>query len=99
MLFRSTGIGYKPTDEITVTPDIPNLKARVKMTEEGQIIAIDVLEQACNLTTIPEITINSLTGGGLEVRPILTFTKIEDFDRLEGAPAPQDLVRVIDCVS
>ena len=95
----STGIGYKPTDEITVTPDIPNLKARVKMTEEGQIIAIDVLEQACNLTTIPEITINSLTGGGLEVRPILTFTKIEDFDRLEGAPTPQDLVRVIDCVS
>ena len=97
----STGIGYQPTDQITITPDIPNLRARVKMTEQGQIIAIDVLEQACNLTTIPEITINSLTGGGLEVRPILTFTKVEDFDRLEGAPDPnsQDLVRVIDCVS
>ena len=95
----STGIGYLPTDEITITPDIPNLKARVKMTEAGQIIAIDVLEEACNLTTIPEITINSLTGGGLQVRPILTFTRIEDFDRLAGAPAPQDLVRVIDCVS
>lgn len=95
----STGIGYQPTDEITITPDIPNLQARVKMTQDGQIIAIDVLEEACNLTTIPEITINSLTGGGLEVRPILTFTRIEDFDRLAGAPAPQDLVRVIDCVS
>ena len=95
----STGIGYLPTDEITITPDIPNLKARVKMTEAGQIIAIDVLEEVCNLTTIPEITINSLMGGGLQVRPILTFTRIEDFDRLAGAPAPQDLVRVIDCVS
>ena len=95
----STGIGYQPTDEITITPDIPNLKARVKMTEAGQIIAIDILEQSCNLTTVPEITINSLMGGGLQVRPILTFTRIEDFDRLAGAPAPQDLVRVIDCVS
>jgi hypothetical protein len=95
----STGIGYLPTDEITITPDISNLKARVKMTEAGQIIAIDVLEEACNLTTIPEITINSLTGGGLQVRPILTFTRIEDFDRLAGAPEPRDLVRVIDCVS
>jgi len=95
----STGIGYLPTDEIAITPDIPNLKARVKMTEAGQIIAIDVLEEVCNLTTVPEITINSLMGGGLQVRPILTFTRIEDFDRLAGAPAPQDLVRVIDCVS
>lgn len=97
----STGIGYQPTDEITITPDIPNLKARVKMTEAGQIIAIDILEQSCNLTTVPEITINSLMGGGLEVRPILTFTRIEDFDPLlssEGS-TPQNIVRVIDCVS
>lgn len=95
----STGVGYSVDDTITVTPEIPNLKAKVKMTEAGQILAIDVLEKACNLTTIPEVTINSLTGGGFEVRPVLEFTRIENFIASPDPVDLQNLVRVIDCVS
>ena len=39
----STGIGYAPTDEITITPNIPNLEVSVQMNEEGQIVQMQVL--------------------------------------------------------
>lgn len=93
----STGIGYKPTDTITVTPDIPNLQAGVRMTEEGQIIEIKLLNQPCGLQEIPTITINSQTGVGAVFRPVLNVRRVETFDRLEQFD-PQKLVTVIDCV-
>ena len=74
----STGVGYTPEDEITITPDIPNLRAGVKMTQAGQIIAIDIVESVCGLTDIPFVTINSQTGAGVQIKPILSFTKVQD---------------------
>ena len=74
----STGVGYTPEDEITITPDIPNLRAGVQMTQAGQIIAIDLVESVCGLTDIPVVTINSPTGAGAQIKPILSFSKIED---------------------
>jgi len=74
----STGVGYTPEDEITITPDIPNLRAGVQMTQAGQIIGIDLVESVCGLTDIPVITINSPTGAGAQIKPILSFSKIED---------------------
>lgn len=95
----STGIGYQPTDTITITPDIPNLQAGVRLTEEGQIIEITLLNQPCGLSEIPEITINSRTGTGAVFRPVLEVTRVENFEtdpdlRFAGTK----LVRVIDCV-
>lgn len=93
----STGIGYKQTDSISITPDIPNLQASVKLTEEGQIIAITVLNSPCGLNEIPEITINSATGVGAVFRPTLSVQRVEDFDSAATFD-PKKLVRVIDCV-
>ena len=77
---KNTGIGYTENDSITITPNISNLVASVKMTEFGQIFDIEIAEPICGLTGLPEIEIESLTGVGADIEPILSFTRIEEFD-------------------
>ena len=74
-----TGVGYTVNDSITITPDIPGLTAAVQMTEFGQIVSIQVGSNACGLITLPEIEINSPTGAGAVIEPILSFTPITEF--------------------
>jgi hypothetical protein len=92
----STGIGYKPNDTVTITPNIPNLQAIIKLTEEGQIIQIQILNNSCGLNEIPEISINSATGVGAIFRPILNIKRVEEFDS-NAAYDPKKLVTVVDC--
>ena len=99
----STGIGYSPTDEITITPDIPNLEVSVSMNDQGQVIEMQILDSVCGITEMPDIDINSLTGAGLEVRPILSFNRIvDDFpqevsDRVVEVPigTDEDAIRIL----
>lgn len=72
----STGIGYKPTDKIIITPDISNLNARVSITESGQILSIDLENKICGLTEIPTVTIISDNGSGIDVRPIFDIVNV-----------------------
>ena len=74
-----TGVGYTVNDSITITPDIPGLTAAVQMTEFGQIVSIQVGSNACGLPGLPEIEINSPTGAGAVIEPILSFTPITEF--------------------
>ncbi len=62
------------------------------MTEAGQIFEINIREKVCGLIDIPEITINSDTGGGAQIKPKLSFIKITD-DIEEGLP-PQTIIAV-----
>ncbi len=99
----STGIGYTPTDEITITPNIPNLEVSVSMNEQGQVIEMQILDSVCGITEMPDIDINSLTGAGLEVRPILSFNRIVDdspqevSDRVIEVPigTDEDTIRIL----
>jgi hypothetical protein len=75
-----TGIGYTTNDNIIITPDIPGLTAAVQMTEFGQIISIQIGTNACGLPGYPDIEINSPTGEGAIIEPILSFTRVSDFD-------------------
>lgn len=92
----STGIGYSQDDTISIEPNIPDLEVRVRLTELGQIVQMQIINTSCGLDQIPEITINSKTGGGASFRPIIEFTPKNQF---KGAPVrDSDIVRVIDCV-
>ena len=82
----NTGIGYTEEDSITLTPDVPNLNASVSMTEFGQIFDIEINEPVCGLETIPEVIINSPTGNSAVIQPIVSFTRVEDFDDASGDP-------------
>ena len=79
-----TGIGYTTNDNIIITPDIPGLEATVQMTEFGQIVSIQIGTNACGLPGYPDIEINSPTGEGAIIEPILSFTRVSDFDESAG---------------
>lgn len=78
-----TGVGYTVNDSITITPDIPGLTAAVQMTEFGQIVSIQIGSNACGLITLPEIEINSPTGEGAIIEPIVSFTPIAEFNETD----------------
>lgn len=97
-----TGIGYTINDTVTINPDVPNLEASIKLTPQGQIVAIDISNIPCDLNQIPEITINSNTGSGAKIRPILSFTRVNKVEQFDSQSArnfkSENLIRVIDCV-
>ena len=50
------------------------------MTEFGQIISIQIGTNVCGLPGYPDIEINSPTGEGAIIEPILSFTRVSDFN-------------------
>jgi hypothetical protein len=84
----STGIGYKPTDTVKITPNLEGLKAVVKMTESGQIIDIQLSNRICGITDIPEIEINSDAGAGVEIKPVFEIIRVN--------PLPGDGTQQVD---
>jgi hypothetical protein len=75
-----TGVGYTVNDSIAITPDIPGLTAAVQLTEFGQIVSIQIESDVCGLGGYPEIEINSQTGEGAVIEPILSFTPVAEFN-------------------
>ena len=95
----NTGIGYSVEDTVTITPDAPGLNVRITMNEEGQIIALNIISPSCGLTEVPKVTINSATGAGADIQPILKFYTLDAYNELQDNNyKSQELVQVIDCV-
>jgi len=76
----STGIGYTINDTIKITPEIENLEAAVRMTENGQIVEIQLLNSVCGITEIPDVEIESETGDGAVIVPKLTPVLVPEDD-------------------
>lgn len=93
-----TGIGYSPTDTVSITPDVAGLQVKVQITEIGQIVAMEVLSSGCGFGEVPEITINSDTGAGLKVRPVMRFVNRDQYLQEQPDFDPARLIKVIDCV-
>lgn len=74
----STGVDYEPTDQIVITPNIPNLNAIVAITESGQILSIDLANKVCGLTEIPSIEVKSKNGSGVDIRPKFDIVNISN---------------------
>jgi len=97
----NTGIGYSPEDSVSITPDIPGLQVNVQMTEVGQIVAMNIVTLGCGIVETPEITINSSTGAGLQVRPVLSFyDKTTYAKNINTRPdfSEEKLIQVTQCV-
>jgi len=93
-----TGIGYLPTDSVSITPDLAGLQVKVQITEIGQIVAMEILSSGCGFGEVPEITINSDTGAGLKVRPVMRFIDRNQYLKEQPDFDPARLIKVIDCV-
>ena len=86
-----TGLGYSPYDIISSQCG----SLRVKLDDAGRIIGADVIEANRGCTVIPNLTINTETGFGALVRPIMKFRKLEEYD--DTIPE-KGIINVVDCV-
>ena len=65
--------------------------------QNGYIVGATVVNGGSGFTALPDITINSDTGAGAKIRPVLKFTKVDDASQL--AQVTQDaVVTVISCI-
>ena len=65
--------------------------------QDGLIVGVNVVNGGFGFTKLPEITINSDTGAGAKLLPVLKFTKVDDASQL--AQITQDaVVTVISCI-
>ena len=87
-----TGVGYEEGDTIT-TSDGQVLEPII---QGGRIIGANPIDVR-DVTELPDLTINSDTGFGAMVRPILNIMKVEDYEK-PILPTTK-VIQVIDCVS
>ena len=65
--------------------------------QDGFIVGADVVNGGFGFTKLPDLTINSDTGAGARLLPVLKFTKVDDASQL--AQVTQDaVVTVISCI-
>lgn len=87
------GISYDEDDTIEIVPDEG---AEIEpIIIDGHIVDINIINGGQGFTSIPTITINSKTGIGAELTPVLGFKPIDQADPID----PGKIVTVIDCVS
>jgi len=92
----NSGTGYSVNDSISITPDIPNLQANVRISDTGQILEIQLTDTICGISGYPEIQINSPTGEGFVIEPKLSFIPIPEFpDVVDGI----DIVEIDSSIS
>jgi len=113
VVVENTGFGYDDNDTVSVgggsvgssggsltgsdTVQNPGQAEVELITEDGLITGANVINGGFGFTKIPEITINSDTGAGAKLVPVLKFTKISDASQL--AEISQDaVVTVISCI-
>ena len=73
--------------------------------QNGLIVGATVVNGGFGFTGLPDITINSDTGAGAKLLPVLKFTKVDDASRLADTDTPFDrtlsqdvVVTVISCI-
>ena len=103
-----TGFGYDDNDTADVM--IPDGNGGEVVDESGSQVELDISDgfiigasvvpggQGFGFTELPRIRINSDTGVGATLRPILKFTRVDDANALEFATSQNAVLTVIDCV-
>ena len=115
VVVQNTGFGYNENDTITVEngsitgtdatgDDVQSAnpgQAEVNLkVEDGFIIGAEVVNGGFGFTDLPDLTINSDTGVGARLLPVLKFTKVDDAKQSADSPQiDQDaVVTVISCI-
>jgi len=107
----NTGFGYEDGDTVTVEGGTVNDglglgddasqqpgQAEVELIiEDGLVAGANVINGGFGFTNLPDLVINSDTGAGARLKPVLKFTRVEDAAEL--AQITQDaVVTVISCI-
>ena len=97
VVVENTGFGYDDNDTASVSGEGEG-EAEVELKiQDGLIVGVNIVNGGFGFTKLPEITINSDTGAGAKLLPVLKFTKVDDASQL--AQVTQDaVVTVISCI-
>ena len=104
VVVENTGFGYDDNDTASVSggsvssagDSVGQAEVELKI-QDGLIVGVNVVNGGFGFTKLPEITINSDTGAGAKLLPVLKFTKVDDASQL--AQVTQDaVVTVISCI-
>lgn len=68
----NTGIGYTSGD--TITSEGTDILIKPKLDDDGRIYSLDIVNPGSSITTYPILTINTQSGSGAILRPVLSFT-------------------------
>ena len=97
IVLQNTGFGYQEGDTIKVEGGGGQATAEL-IIEDGYVAGAKVIDGGFGFTDLPELLINSDTGSGARLLPVLKFTKVEDAAEL--AQVSQDaVITVIDCIT
>ena len=107
VVVENTGFGYDDNDTASVSggsvasagDSVGQAEVELKI-QDGLIVGVNVVNGGFGFTKLPEITINSDTGAGAKLLPVLKFTKVDDASQLaQLAQVTQDaVVTVISCI-
>lgn len=88
----NTGIGYSSDDMIESECGI----LKPVLDDEGRVIGADIISSELGCTTLPILAINSATGVGAIIRPVMKYTRRSE---IKVDIPPEKVLRVVDCVS
>ena len=92
----NTGFGYEDGDTVTVEGGTGQAEAEL-IIEDGLVAGANIINGGFGFTNLPDLVINSDTGAGARLKPVLKFTRVEDAAEL--AQITQDaVVTVISCI-
>ena len=112
VVVTNTGFGYEDGDTVTVDggttgtgtdvgtgTGIGTGGAEVELEiQDGRIIGAKVTNGGFGFTNLPDLTINSESGVGGRLLPVLNFTKVQDASKLVES-VRQSAVTVISCIT
>ena len=97
VVLTNTGSGYEYGDTVVVDGDGDGQAEVELIIEDGLVAGANVINGGFGFTNLPDLVINSDTGAGARLKPVLKFTKVEDATEL--AQISQDaVVTVISCI-
>ena len=96
------GTGATPIDTTAEGSQVPTVNKSGQATgklkvENGRIIGVDITDTGFGFTALPDLTINTETGFGAQLIPVLKFKKVEDASQVANT-TQQSVISVIDCI-
>ena len=112
-IIENTGFGYDDNDTASVeggsidgdtSSNIGQAQVELQI-QDGLIVGVNVKQGGFGFTKLPEVVINSDTGVGAKLLPVLKFTKVDDAKQIADTNIPFDrnlpqdaVITVISCI-
>jgi hypothetical protein len=83
VIIVNTGIGYSSSDTITDASCSNNFAANLIVDSDGRITDVKVVNSGSSVNVYPNLQINTSSGEGAELLPVLSFEKLDQLTLIE----------------